>query len=402
LKGTQKRRTRGQAASGAAAALRPKQTLLDGHLIRSGQAPIAQAQAPLVGRRRGSGPQAATGVGHTAKRGRVASYEDEDEDDDNESWEEHLQRLLRAVPDGAKEFERLRSKVSKAVDRLLQGGLGGRVLEAARKDKEAEVCSRSLMAFNVDRWRGEDEKDVTLEEKITEDIHKMSNYRVTVLEVTAYKPQDGRPMAARITLGSSRQKRTLYRAVADNMKKRTRIGHCVRPVSFRDCFTADKTLEAKKLAAMGLAIKRKGVISAFRVISQGPACIPVLQTRTSKGQWSVYLPQQDEDNRVSGQEDGTGEARTSDETPVEAERVVLAAAREKLEDRDSKAANMVVQAETPVEVEKVVLAAARDKLEDRDSKAANMVVQAVIDNKMEDSAKSVSACLKEFSFKKSE
>jgi len=55
-----------------------------------------------------------------------------------------------------------------------------------------------------------------------------------------------------------------------------------------------------------------------------------------------------------------------------------------------------------VEVEKVVLAAARDKLEDRDSKAANMVVQAVIDNKMEDSAKSVLACLKEFSFKKSE
>jgi len=368
LKGTQKRRTRGQAASGAAAALRPKQTRLDGHLIRSGQAPIAQVQAPLVGRRRGSGPQAATGVGHTAKRGRVASYEDED--DDNESWEEHLQRLLRAVPDGAKEFERLRSKVSKAVDRLLQGGLGGRVLEAARKDKEAEVCSRSLMAFNVDRWRGEDEKDVTLEEKITEDIHKMSNYRVTVLEVIAYKPQDGRPMAARITLGSSRQKRTLYRAVADNMKKRTRIGHRVRPVSFRDCFTADKTLEAKKLAAKGMAIKRQGGISAFRVISQGPACIPVLQTRTSQGQWSVYLPQQDEDNRVSGQEDGTGEARTSDETPGEVERVVLAAAREKLEDRDSK--------------------------------AANMVVQAVIENKVEDSAKSVAACLKEFSFKKAE
>jgi len=244
----------------------------------------------------------------------------------------------------------------------LQSVIERQVREVARKEKEDEVCSRSLMAFNVNMWQGENKEDVSLEEKVTEDIYKMSNHRVTVLEVVAFKPQDGRPMAARITLGSAQQKRTLFRAIADNIKKRTRYGHQVRPISFRDCFSADKTLEAKKLAAKGMAIKRQGRIQAFRVVSQGPACIP--QTRTNRGQkWSVHI--EEEDNRASREddtEDGMGERRT--------------------------AAN------------RVVLAAARDNVEVRDSKTAKMVVQEVIEKKVEDIAKS--AGLEKFRFKKAE
>jgi len=59
--------------------------------------------------------------------------------------------------------------VIKAADRLLQGGLERRVSEVAMRDKEAEVCARSLMAFKVDKEE-EEEEDVTLEERITEDL----------------------------------------------------------------------------------------------------------------------------------------------------------------------------------------------------------------------------------------
>jgi len=63
-------------------------------------------------------------------------------------------------------------------------------------------------------------------------------------------------------------------------------------VSLRDCFPRDQMLEAKKLADMGMTLKRQGKISAARVISQGPACIPVLQTRTTGGPWAVHqLPE---------------------------------------------------------------------------------------------------------------
>jgi len=204
--------------------------------------------------------------------------------------------------DGAKEFKRICSKVIRSVDWLLQGKLG-RDMEVARRDKEVEVCARSLMAFIVDKWRGEDEEDVTLEERISKDLQKMSKNRVTVLDVTTYKPQGRRPMSDRITLGSSRQKTALFRAIVDNIEKRMRNGHRVQPVSFRDCFNAHNTIKAKNLVEKGMAIKRQGNISTFRVICQGLACVPVLETRTNKGQWEVYLQQEDKDNRSQEDKD---------------------------------------------------------------------------------------------------
>jgi len=88
----------------------------------------------------------------------------------------------------------------KAVDRLLQNKMESKMLEVVKKDKKNDNCARSLMAFNVDKWEREDE-DRPLDERITEDIHRMCKYRVTVLEVIPFKQQDGSPMAAKITLG---------------------------------------------------------------------------------------------------------------------------------------------------------------------------------------------------------
>jgi len=160
------------------------------------------------------------------------------------------------------------------------------MLEVVKQDKGNDNCARSLMAFNVNNWKGEVE-DRPLDERITEDIHRMCKYRVTVLDFVAFKQQDGHPMTAKITLGSPRQKRKVYRAVADHIKNRTKYGRSVLAVSLKDCFPQEKTLEAKKLADKGMALKRQGKTSAFRVVSQGPSCIPVLQTRTARGPWGV-------------------------------------------------------------------------------------------------------------------
>jgi len=191
-------------------------------------------QSPKSRKKQGKSAPTAAGAIPTAKQGRADRSEDEERtQDQDEPWEEHLQRLLHKIPNGAREYEQIMSKVNKAMEKLLQDSkLEKKILEVVKKDKEVDVCSRSLMAFNVDKWKGEDE-DVPLEEKITEDLHRMCKQRVTVTEVIAFKQQEGRPMAARITLGSSRQKRTLFRAIADNIKKKTRYGSCVQAVSLR-------------------------------------------------------------------------------------------------------------------------------------------------------------------------
>jgi len=232
----------------------------------------------------------AAGVGPTAREGRADRSEDKRTEDQEEPWEDHQQRLLHKIPNGAREYEHIMSKVNKAMERLLQDSkLDKKILEVVKEEKEIELCSRSLMAFNVDKWKGEDkDEDVSLEEKITEDLHRMIKHRVTVTEVVTFKQQEGRPMTARITLGLSRQKRTLFRAIVDNTRKKMNYGSGVQAISIHDCFTRANVPEAKKLAAKGMAIKRLGKISAFRVISQGPACIPVLQTRTARGQWTVH------------------------------------------------------------------------------------------------------------------
>jgi len=253
-------------------------------------------QSPKRKKKKSQVPRAEeAGAGPTSRQG----SEDKRTEDQEEPWEEHLQRLLHQIPNGAREYEHIISKVNKAMESLLQDSkLEKKILEVVKEEKEMELCSRSLMAFNVDKWKGEDkDEDVSLEEKITEDLHRMTKHRVTVTEVVTFKQQEGRPMTARITLGSSRQKRTLFRAIADNTRKKTKYGSGVQAISLRDCFTRNNVPEAKKLAAKGMAIKRQGKISAFRVISQGPACIPVLQTRTEKGHWVVHQIHNDlEDN----------------------------------------------------------------------------------------------------------
>jgi len=246
--------------SGAALATQPGQPLLDDLQTSPGQGSGTQARRPPDNRKK----KRASVVSRTAlsaKRGRKESSDEQSEDEqdheDKETWQEHLQRLLKHVPNGAREYDNLRMKMNKAVERLLQDKMERKMMEAVKRDKEYDNCARSLMAFNVDKWRSNYEDD-PLDERITEDIHRMCKYSVTVLEVVPLTQQDGRPMAAKITLGSPRQKMTLFRAVAEHIKSKTKYGDRVQTVSFRDCFPHEKTLEAKKLADKGMDLKRRG------------------------------------------------------------------------------------------------------------------------------------------------
>jgi len=60
------------------------------------------------------------GAGPNSRLGRTDCSEDRRTEDQEEPWEEHLQRLLHQIPDGAREYEHIMSKVNKAMESLLQ------------------------------------------------------------------------------------------------------------------------------------------------------------------------------------------------------------------------------------------------------------------------------------------
>jgi hypothetical protein len=90
--------------------------------------------------------------------------------------------------------------------------------------------------------------------------------------------------------------------------------------------------DVKKLVSEGMEIKRSGAAGSFRIVSQGDACIPVLQIRKAPGKrWRVHVPgapkkgrapnnRLDQDNLVESMEvTGINEARNGlveDMTPV--------------------------------------------------------------------------------------
>ena len=82
-----------------------------------------------------------------------------------------------------------------------------------------------------------------------------------------------------MTFGSIAQKATFYKVVAKNVKAGNFEGEKKKAISCRDALPKKYINEAKRLVQKGHVLKRNGQANSFRVVAQGPGCIPVLQVR---------------------------------------------------------------------------------------------------------------------------
>ncbi len=243
--------------------------------------------------------------------------------DEGEEVVEEMVGLLREIcgkipGGGVDEFRRCTGMLDKLMDRFNRRAKK-EAAEVYQKLREYDHSTRSVMAYNVEHWNLSEEffGNAPIEERIAEEIQLITRNRVAVQEVIAFRPrEEGRPMAAKIVLGSPRQKGVLYRMIAQHMINKTARGGNMRRVAFRDCFPREHMLSAKALVQRGMMLKKNGKITAFRVSSQGPQGVPVLQTRQERGgRWAVHLSNQGQQQSGAGADRGTGRqaARRTDQ-----------------------------------------------------------------------------------------
>jgi hypothetical protein len=118
-----------------------------------------------------------------------------------------------------------------------------------------------------------------------------TRHRVSVQEVVTFgRDENGVLAMGKVMLGSNRQRAILYRNLAITNKWAPDSARIFRQISFRDAFPKEYMENVRRLVAKDKDIKKKGNISSFGIISQGDACIPVLQIRKKSGEkWRVYL-----------------------------------------------------------------------------------------------------------------
>ncbi len=67
--------------------------------------------------------------------------------------------------------------------------------------------------------------------------------------------------------------------MANNVKAGNFEGEKMKAISCRDAFPKKYINEAKRPVQKGNVLKRNSQANSFRVVTQGPGCIPVLQVR---------------------------------------------------------------------------------------------------------------------------
>jgi hypothetical protein len=163
-----------------------------------------------------------------------------------------------------------------------------------RDGVETDKCSREVMINGLQYWKFSNEQRLyymgaTPEEQLAEEIRRLSRGRVMVTEVTMIRSRDNPgwgPVAAKVTVGSTDQKRELYRVVAAIMRAGGRDGHAIARVSFRDSVPKDKLGCMKQLVERGRAMKKDKLIAAFRIVVRGVNCFPMLQVKDQSSRWS--------------------------------------------------------------------------------------------------------------------
>jgi hypothetical protein len=159
---------------------------------------------------------------------------------------------------------------------------------------ETDRCSREVMINGLQYWKFSNEQRLyylgaTPEEQLAEEIRRLSRGRVVVTEVTMIRSRDNPgwgPVAAKVTVGSTDQKRELYRVVAATMRAGGRDGHAIARVSFRDNVPKDKLGCMKQLVETGRSMRKDKLIAAFRIVVRGMSCVPMLQVKDQSSRWS--------------------------------------------------------------------------------------------------------------------
>lgn len=168
--------------------------------------------------------------------------------------------------------------------------------KVVKKDLEYLRANKSVMLYNVNKLqlpRGDNYyAGAPVEEILTEELHNLTKHRVSIQEVVTFRrDENGIPTVAKVMLGSNRQRSILYRMLGAARQHAPESARIFRYVAFRDHFPMEYMEEVKKLVAEGMEIKKSGAAGSFRIVSQGDACIPVLQTRKAPGErWRVHVP----------------------------------------------------------------------------------------------------------------
>jgi hypothetical protein len=153
-----------------------------------------------------------------------------------------------------------------------------------------------VMLYNVNKLqlsRRDNHYDgAPVEEILTEELHNLTKHRVSFqVVVTFRRDENGIPAVGKVIPWSNRQRSILYRMLGVARQHAPESARIFRYVAFRDNFPMEYMEDVKKLVSDGMEIKRSGAAGSFRIVSQGDACIPVLQIRKAPGKrWRVHVP----------------------------------------------------------------------------------------------------------------
>jgi hypothetical protein len=172
------------------------------------------------------------------------------------------------------------------------------VKEELAKEAEADKCKRSMVLLNPGPWVEQERATYgfSMAERVTAAIHKATLGMVAVTDAfqIGQGRQGGPPPAVHVTFASTGQKGSWFRVLAAMNKVGGQAAERARAISCRDSFPKEFLGEVRNLVATGMSLKREGKVAGFRVRAQGPACIPVLETRERShrgpGGWRTFQP----------------------------------------------------------------------------------------------------------------
>jgi hypothetical protein len=183
-------------------------------------------------------------------------------------------------------------RVSKVAEQVAKGAVK---MERARMEgeKEERKCRKSILIHKADKWVEHDvaTQEYHLAERVTAAVNRVTQGMAHVTDAFTLGRwnEANPPTSVLVTFGSIAQKATFYKIVAKNVKNGNFEGEKMKAISCRDAFPKKHINEAKRLVQKGHVLKRNGQANSFRVIAQGPGCIPVLQVRDGQQRWVAFL-----------------------------------------------------------------------------------------------------------------
>jgi len=202
-------------------------------------------------------------------------------------------------------FDRQLSTVKEEVRRMLtEKDQKIQVIAAEMVEKaiENDRCGRSLLIHNADKLLGKDdinEKhyniDWGLAPKVARAMSKMCKGMVHITDSYLLgRWQDGRPpTSVCIVLDNARMKSVIFRIMAARIRAEKEDKETLQQIILRDVFPRDQLEDARKEVRRGMILKKRGIISSFKVVGTGPTNIPILEVRR-KGEhglpkmWEVF------------------------------------------------------------------------------------------------------------------